>query len=374
MRLLDRYLLRELLVPLGYCLAGFLLFWVVFDLFAQLNEFQRNSLRPAEIVEYYLVIAPEFLVMVLPMTLLLALLYTLTNLARHHEITAIRAAGISLWRLSLPYFAVGFLLSVACFAANELWVPESSTAAEFILTRHVDSRAGRLARGKVSQLPFTNARDGRTWHISVYDLTTGEMNTPQVLWTESDGSRMWLQAERAVYKDEVWHFINATIFRAAPETNSVPLPVLQTNLLTRPDFNETPDLIRSEIQISNRLLVGRAKKADIPINEILNYFRLHPNPSDTDRFWLQTKLHGRLAAPWTCLVVVLIALPFGAASGRRNVFVGVASSILISFIYFVLQQLTLALGSGGHLPPWLAAWLPNICFGLVGIWMTARVR
>lgn len=374
MRLLDRYLLRELLVPLGYCLAGFLLFWIVFDLFASIGEFQRNALRPLEIVEYYIVIAPEFLVMVLPMTLLLALLYTLTNLARNHEITAIRAAGISLWRLSAPYFGVGLLLSFLCLAANEWWVPQSSEAAEYILTRHVESRIGKLARGKVSQLGFTNSRAGRIWQISVYEPATGEMTSPQVLWTEPDGSRMWLQSERAVYTNDTWLFINANIFRAAPETNSVPLPVIQTNLLYRPDFNESPDLIRSEIQISNRLLVGRAKKADIPIIEILNYFRLHPDPSASDRAWLETKLHGRLASPWTCLVVVLIALPFGAASGRRNVFVGVAGSIAICFVYFVLQQVTLALGSGSHLPPWVAAWLPNFSFGLVGLWMTARVR
>jgi lipopolysaccharide export system permease protein len=101
---------------------------------------------------------------------------------------------------------------------------------------------------------------------------------------------------------------------------------------------------------------------------------LHPNPKRTDRFWLYTKLHGRLAAPWTCLVVVLIALPFGAASGRRNIFVGVASSIFICFTFFVLLQLGLALGTGGYLPAWLAAWFPNLIFGIAGLWLTARVR
>ena len=125
MRLLDRYLLRELLTPLGYCLGGFLLFWVSSDLFVSLGEFQKKELLPLDILEYYLVILPEFLVLVLPIALLLALLYALTNHARHHEITAIRAAGISLWRLSLPYFGVGLLTSLALFAANEFWVPVS---------------------------------------------------------------------------------------------------------------------------------------------------------------------------------------------------------------------------------------------------------
>jgi lipopolysaccharide export system permease protein len=98
--------------------------------------------------------------------------------------------------------------------------------------------------------------------------------------------------------------------------------------------------------------------------------------SRADSRWLFTKFYGRLAAPWTCLVVVLIAIPFGAASGRRNLFVGVAGSIFICFGYFVIQSVSLALGSApnGHLPAWLAAWLPNIFFGATGLVLTARVR
>jgi lipopolysaccharide export system permease protein len=94
-----------------------------------------------------------------------------------------------------------------------------------------------------------------------------------------------------------------------------------------------------------------------------------------DSAWLLTELHERLAAPWTCLVVVLIAIPFGAASGgRRNLFVGVAGSIFICFAFFVLQRVGLALGLSGWLPAWLAAWLPNLIFGAAGLWMMARVR
>ena len=100
------------------------------------------------------------------------------------------------------------------------------------------------------------------------------------------------------------------------------------------------------------------------VAEILNYLRLHPNPSASSRSWLYTKLHGRLAAPWTCVVVVLIAIPFGAISGRRNVFMGVAGSIVICFAYFVVQQLGPGAGQrrlfgtlAGWLRPWTSVWL-----------------
>jgi lipopolysaccharide export system permease protein len=89
---------------------------------------------------------------------------------------------------------------------------------------------------------------------------------------------------------------------------------------------------------------------------------------------LYTKLEGRLATPWRSVVVVLIAIPFGAVSGRRNVFMGVAGSLTICFAYFVLQQLSLAMGAGGVLAPWLAGWLPNLSFGLIGLVLTARIR
>jgi lipopolysaccharide export LptBFGC system permease protein LptF len=141
-----------------------------------------------------------------------------------------------------------------------------------------------------------------------------------------------------------------------------------------PEFDETPSQIRSEIKIGGYLDLNGARKADIPLKDIYNYLRLHPNLPRDSASRLFTKFYGRLAAPWTCLVVVLIAIPFGAAAGRRNLFVGVAGSIFICFTFFVLQQISLALGAGGYASPWLAAWLPNMIFGATGIFLMTRVR
>ncbi|HWH70770.1 MAG TPA: LptF/LptG family permease, partial [Candidatus Sulfotelmatobacter sp.] len=130
MRLLDRYLLRELLVPLGFCLSGFLIFWITSDLITGLGQLQEHKLLARDIAELYLVKMPEFIVLVLPIALLLALLYALTNHARYHEITAIRAAGISMWRLCLPYLSVGLVASLTLLVCNEFWVPNSAERAE----------------------------------------------------------------------------------------------------------------------------------------------------------------------------------------------------------------------------------------------------
>jgi lipopolysaccharide export system permease protein len=376
MRLLDRYLLRELLTPLGYCLGGFLLLWITSDLFVNLGDFQKKGLVARDFAEYYLFVLPEFLVLVLPIALLLALLYALTNHARHQEITAIRAAGVSLWRLSLPYFGVGLLASLALFTTNELWVPASDDLAKAILKRRLPPDPHAPGRNEYFNLCFENTREGRRWGpIGVYNAETGEMIRPLVYPIKQDSSKPWaLRADRAARVDGVWTFYNVLAFREAAESNAPPVPFLQTNVLAVPEFKETPEEINSEIKIRDTMTLRAAKKADVPIKDLLNYVRLHPQLSHSDRAWVETKLAGRLAAPWTCLVVVLIAIPFGAAGGRRNVFVGVASSIVICFGYFVLQQVGLALGTSGQMSPWLAVWFPNFSFGLAGLLMTARLR
>jgi lipopolysaccharide export system permease protein len=375
MRLLDRYLLRELLIPLGFCLCGFLLLWVSFDLCVTLGDFQKRGSTASDIAQYYLVLMPGFMVMVLPIALLLSLLYTLTNHARHNEITAIRAAGVGMWRLSLPYLAVGFVASLGLMAINEFWEPDSDETATAIRERHLAPALRTAGKKEVYNLCFDNARDGRIWRIGVYNSETGEMIQPIVSWTGQTGARTWqLKADRAVPIKGVWTFYNARAFRQTTNSDLPPVPLLQTNVLALPDLTETPEEINSEIRISNSLSVHAARKADVPIVELLHYLRLHPNPSRSDACWLYTKLQGRFASPWTCLVVVVIAIPFGAAAGRRNVYVGVASSIVICFVYFVLQQVGLALGTSGALPPWLAAWFPNLSFGLTGLWLTSNVR
>jgi LPS export ABC transporter permease LptG len=371
MRLLDRYLLRELLVPLGYCLSGFLLLWISSDLISELGSLQEKKLHAGDIAMYYLVKTPEFIVLILPIVLLLALLYTLTNHARHNEITAIRAAGVSLWRLCVPYLLVGLAASFVLFALNELWVPQSVDAADEILARRLPIR-NTTSKDKLLKWGFTNARAGRVWQMGMFDVRSGEMLNPKVFSKQPDGSHVLLSAARGIRTNGVWTFYRATEYKYPAQTNALPVLQVETNVLSCPEFSETLEEIRSEIRINSGNSLIKAKRADIPIVAIVNYLRLHPHPNQAAA--LYTKLQGRLAAPWTCLVVVLIAVPFGAASGRRNVFVGVASSIVICFGFFVLQQLCLALGAGGHMPSWLAGWFPNLAFGISGLFMTARVR
>ena len=370
MRLLDRYLFRELFTPMAYCLGGFLVFWMSYDLFTGLQELQEHKLHLLDVLGYSIAKVPEFLVTILPVALLLALLYTLTHHARHNEITAMRAAGVSLWRICAPYFAVGLAASAVLFALNESLVPSSAAWADRILHRYVhssdDSGTQKGYRG------YFNAGARRLWQFTEYRVQTAEMTGPKVSWPLPDGSWRELKAERAVHTNGAWTFFNATEYEQTGQT-APELPLLATNVLAMPQFKETPGDIERDIQFSKYEGLN-PRKLNIPLAKLWEHLRTHPeeSPALASKWW--TMFEGRLAAPWTCLVVVLIAIPFGAASGRRNLFFGVAGSIFICFGFYVVQQFSLAFGSGGYLPAWLAAWLPNLIFGGVGLWLTARVR
>ena len=369
MRLLDRYLFRELLTPMAYCLGGFLIFWMSYDLFTSLDDLQKQKLHLLDVVGYSLAKTPEFLVTILPVALLLALLYTLTNHARHNEITAMRAAGVSLWRICAPYFAVGLVASAALFALNESLVPRSTAWADQILHRYIPNPDDAAMQHE--DHGYLDARSHRLWEFAEFHLKTAEIISPKVSWTQ-DGKWQQVQAERAIFTNNVWIFFTATD-SAQLAVNGPLVPMFATNVLALPQFRETPKDMERDIWFS-RYESLNSRKLNIPLAELWGYLRAHPDLAPEKASKWRTKFDGRLAAPWTCLVVVLIAIPFGAASGRRNLFFGVAGSIFICFGFFVIQQFCLAFGSAGYLPAWLAAWLPNMIFGGTGLLLTARVR
>src|SRR5258705_5509661 len=274
MRLLDRYLLRELMVPFGYCLGGFLVFWISVDLLTELDDLHKHKLHAYDVLLYNLVKIPEKLVLVVPIALLLALLYALTTHSRHNELTAIRAAGVSIWRLATPYFVVGFLLSLALSALNEFWVPRSNDAAETILTQYETPQTNAPGSHWIRDFGFTNTRQRRKWLIEAYNVVTHEMYRPHVVWTLDTGTQWDINAERAHYTPGGWSFTNVQEKIFPPIKGAFPT-VSHTNILVMAAFDETPEEIASEIKISKLGSFREQRRAQLSAREILSYRRLH---------------------------------------------------------------------------------------------------
>jgi lipopolysaccharide export system permease protein len=373
MRLHDRYLFRELLTPMSYCLGGFMAVWLSFFFFTKLDDMREAKLHALDVLQFCLASLPEFFILVLPILLLLALLYALTHHARHNEITAVRAAGVGLWRLCAPYFIVGLLATGVYFAMNEIAVPRCQQWTLEILTRHIKTEKDPKMATRYTGVGFRNIHARRMWVIGEYDIKTATMFNPNARWPLPDGTMRQLKAARGVHTNGIWTFFNAQIFQERGK-NGNPVALFSTNEIAMPEFDETPKQIALEIKFSDAGGLLSSRTANIPLTDLWAYLRQNPDLAGKDAGQLLTKFHSRIAAPWTCLIVVLMAIPFGAQSGRRNLFFGVAGSIFICFGYFVLQQVSLAFGLSGRVPGWVAAWLPNFIFAIVGIILTLRVR
>lgn len=372
MRLHDRYFFRELITPLFFLLGGFLIIGVSVFFTKELETIQEKRLDLAEAAAYCATSLPAFFVLILPMMLLLALLYALTHHARHNEITALRAAGVSIWRLCAPYFVVGLAATGVYFVLNEWAVPACDRWSEEILNRHVSTENTAKAAPK-DLLRLRNEQDHRNWQFSDFDPRTGRMANPTVTWKLSDGSWKMVRADWAVWTNGGWIFYGVAPYAQSGEHGAF-VPMGTNSFLAMPELTETPGKIRTLLKYADSRTLHGSGYADIPLAELWDLMRNQQNLRPEDANAVQTKFYGRLATPWECFVVVLVAIPFGAPSGRRNLFVGVAGSIFIGFAYFILQRFSLAFGMAGHLPGWLAAWLPNFVFGAMGIVLTQRVR
>jgi lipopolysaccharide export system permease protein len=370
MRLLDRYLLRELLGPLVYCTVGFYIFWMAFNLFTEMDAFQKQGLDWQEIAHHLLLRTPGLMATVLPISLLLALLYCLTTMARHNEIIAMRAAGRSLVRISVPLFAVALLLGAGMLFVLEYLAPDADQKA--------DRQIGQAVRDENTTLTAQQFRDDSMeadWFIEQYNLDTGEMLSPNVEWRE-DGRLRKLSAASGKWLNGGWVFYDAQVQEFDANTEDIPNSRIRTNILTGEFEGFTKNHLHTDLRVRELMETLNQRggnKLQLSLAEIRMYLQMHEVVSEQQRQYLMTQYHGRLAQPWTFAVVVLVALPFGCVTGRQSAYVGVASSIGICFLYHLLTTFGLAFGTSGALPPVLAAWLPNILFGTIGSVMLWRV-
>lgn len=218
----------------------------------------------------------------------------------------------------------------------------------------------------MSNLDFRDDRLGQFWHIRSYNPITGEMKQPSVDWTQ-DNIRTVVDAVRGAWTNGNWAFYSAERKIYDPATNDLPTSVIATNILLGEKLGGSPEQLRAEIRISQLDQLRAAKQLQLSLWDILEYKKLHPDMKTNKAPMILTQFHGRIAQPFTCLVVALMALPFGVSGGKRNVFVGVAGSVGICFLYFILMRWGLALGTAGHLPAIIAAWLPNMVFAFIGL-------
>lgn len=363
MKLIDRYLLRTLLVPLTYCLAAFTMIYVVYDLFDHLPDFIEARTQWPDAIRYYVYLIPSVLILIVPIALLLAVLYSLSQLTKNNELTAMRASGVSLYRLLIPFALVGLMFSMTVLWINERVGPSSALWCNQFLQRerNKDDLDVHITRYQ----PLVNELEHRYWIVEQFNTLTFDMEGVELRQERPDGTFLVkYEAERAQWLDGQWWFHQVDIQEFDPGSEPVGGPKHVSHMVL--DFiTETPKDFLNEMRYNQEFMSAQ---------EIAEFVRTRPQiGSDTEARY-RTDFHYRLAMPWASLVVTLLGIPMGSATGRKGAFVGIFLSIAMFFSYYVAITFGLALGKNETLSPWLAGWLPNILFATLGLTLVFRMR
>jgi lipopolysaccharide export system permease protein len=354
-RLLDRYIIRHFLEAYFYCVAAFLSIWLIFDISDNINTFLDRQFGFGHMVEFYLTQLPQVLVILLPVSLLLALLFSLGRMSRANEIVSTMAAGVSIPRMLLPLMIIGLLTTFAAMAFNYSAVPHAELARRNYLSNTGSIEASRI-RGQI----FRNRTDARTWFIQ--DFVSGDtvFNNVQILQQDAhDNIVTNYLAQRAVYLPQIksWQLQQVKMVNYDSSGN-----ILHSELLpglTIDTWSETPF----------RLGSANMEAEFMSFPELREYLRYNADFPASLLAPFSTHLQYRLALPWTCLVVVFIATPLGIGFSRRGVLSSVAIAIVCVFSMNFLNHLFLALGEGHRIPAWVAAWTPNALFAAIGLYL-----
>jgi lipopolysaccharide export system permease protein len=360
-QILDIYVIRGWLFYFGALLVTFTGIYMIFDFFQLLGDMIRNHAALSVVFEYYRYLTPQVIYLMLPLSILMATLVSFGLLTKNNEMTAIKSAGISLYRISAPILLAAILASGAMFALEDVYLPETN--------QRQDGLRNQI-KGKPAQ---TTLRPDRQWifgqsdRIYKYQFFDADQNVFANLSIFEFDSRTFqmtkrIQASRAFWEASIhsWVLERGWVRELDGERVTSYQPF---SVATFDEFTETPDYFKKEVKPS----------AQMSALELRNYIT-ELSQSGFDVVRLSVQLYRKFSYPMMAFVVALIGIPFALTTGRKGAITGIAASIGIAIVYWAATSLFEAMGNLNQLPPVVAAWSPDLLFGLGGIYLFLRVK
>ncbi len=339
-------------------MSAFILIYFVVDFFARMDTFLEHNAPPTLVFLYYLYQVPGIGLQIFPLGILMATLLGLGILSRNNEITAMKANGISLYRIAFPLLILGIVASGLCFTANEFIVPLSKRQADNILLTQIRKKTRK-----------TFIRNYKVWYRSRNAIYNFQVFNPKndtlegiTLFEFDDDFKLKRRtdAKRALWKGDVWHFYDVTI-RDFHERKTIQTTRFEEKVIPIP---ETPDVFKEE----------QRDTEEMGYNDLRRYIRkIKMGGYDATRYIVD--LYAKLSYPFACVIMVFIGIPFSLKTPRSGgVALSIAISIVIGFLYWITLNLSLSLGRSGLFPPQLSAFVPHALFGLAGIYALISIR
>jgi LPS export ABC transporter permease LptG/LPS export ABC transporter permease LptF len=379
--ILDEYIMRAFTSNFALVLLTFWILFTIFTFFELIGDIIRNRTPLVTVGDYLLNLIPYILYNVTPLCVLVAVLITFGALSRSSELTAMKAAGVSLYRIVIPVVLLAAVIACSLFAFDEFYLPAANRRQEALrntikgkpaqtflrpdrkwISGQTSDEGERTGLGRRKLTGASSAQPVRIFYYQFFDpdrnvfanLTVFEFD-PATFTLER---RIFAASARWDFRVHRWIFENGWVRTFAGETIVSYTPFVLT---TFPAIKEEPGYFKKEDRQSQEMSFG----------ELSRYISdLRQSGFDTKR--LSVQLDRKLAYPAIAFVMAILGLPFAFSTGKRGGVAGFAVAIGIAVLYMGTASLFEAMGNVSALPPALAAWSPDLLFGIAGSYLLLR--
>lgn len=353
---LDRYVFREFWRIFLVSAIGFPVLTIVIDLTDNLDKYLERDLPGGDIALAYLYWLPESAFLILPAAVLFATVFSIGSFTRHSEITAAKASGISFYRLIMPILVGSVVATALGLLIGEISPTTNQRRAELLRESQFTTSSQRFN--------FAIAGDGGR----VYKITqlNGRYETLQGLELERRGSgpefpTYVLTASAGEYERERGWLLRDGYLHVVPDSGADFAVKFDSSLAVGMDV------------APRDLLSHERDPEELSYEDLGEYINtLERSGGNADKLRVGRML--KLAIPFTCIIIALFGAPLATSSQRGGAAYGIGISLGTTILFLLLIQLTRAIGSSGVIMPELAAWIPGMLFGVVGIILMMRVR
>ncbi|PYO33473.1 MAG: hypothetical protein DMD86_10860 [Candidatus Rokuibacteriota bacterium] len=357
--IIDRYLVKQFLVLVGLgLLVGGVLF-VVVDLLQTLDRFLRVKPSLGLILQHFAYNMPGEIYKGLPLIVLISTVFLFLSLTRQRELDALKAAGMSLYRVSLPIFLAAFVISVLAVLFQEVALPELSTRAEEVDRVKIRGMLPRHLQ-RQNQIWYRTS-DTRFLRMALLDPVEKSVEGLLVL----DIDQRWrlldrLDARKARWTPDGWQ-LSEGVIRGIDDANRVRSDAFAARLVVMPehvdDFTAVQKPVDTLSYLEMRAFVAKLRESGHEVGKYL------------------VQLYSRLSFPLVHVIMVLVGIPFALASPRSGGrAMGIAVAIVIAVGYWMVHSVALAFARADLLPPALAAWTANVVFAGLGAALFLNAR
>ena len=359
-KILDRYILQKFWVILIISLITFLAVFHIVDVIEKIDKFLRATMALSAVGTYYLYQLPFFINIALPMSVLLATVFTIGMLSKNNELAAIKSSGISLYRVSVPLLAMGILLSAfSYFFDDTLVIPASRKRIEIEQTQ-----MKRYKKRKKKIIRNITYQDSPVCNIVIdkFSTTNKTASTVTIQYTDEHILTRRVDSEKMKWdKDsKVWILSDFKIRYFDNEGNETVVTHTRDSLLT---LNLKPEDIVS----------ANLKPDEMRFGELSSFIQRLRQSGNDPRKW-EVNLHFKISFAFTNFIVILFGIPLSAIKQHKGVSFGAGMSLFVIFTYYGFIKFGQVLGYKGFLSPFFSVWFGNIVFFIAGLYLLYKIR